>query len=84
MQPQEARVWATMAGALLFISGLLYMAWEALGRRRLSEPPQPAERNPKQTLEPRGQGLRFLSPLRNWLGVALMLVGGILLLFGMR
>lgn len=42
------------------------------------------ERNPKQTLEPRGQGLRFLSPLRNWLGVALMLVGGILLLFGMR
>lgn len=73
-------MWATLTGAVLFISGLLYMAWEALGRR-LSQPPQG---NPKQTLEPRGQGLRFLSPLRNWLGVVLMVVGGILLLFGMR
>ncbi|GCA47919.1 MULTISPECIES: hypothetical protein [Sinorhizobium] len=74
-------MWATLTGAVLFISGLLYMAWEALGRRRLSQPPQG---NSKQTLEPRGQGLRFLSPLRNWLGVVLMVVGGILLLFGMR
>jgi len=77
-------VWVTATGAFLFIIGLLYMAWEALGRRRLSEPPQAPRANPEQTLEPRGQGLRFLSPIRNWLGVALMVIGGALLLFGMR
>jgi hypothetical protein len=74
-------VWTALIGAFLFICGLLYMAWEALGRRRLSEPPRASE-DKRTTLEPRGQGLRFLGPVRNWLGVALMAGGAVLLLFG--
>jgi hypothetical protein len=74
-------VWAVLAGAFLFICGVLVMTWEALGRRRLSEPPSPDENDPK-TLEPRHQGLRFLGLTRNWHAAALMAAGAILLLFG--
>lgn len=69
-----------LIGAFLFIFGILAMVWEALARRRLSRPPK--QENDRQTLEPRHQGLRFLGPTRNWLGVGLTTVGGVLLLFG--
>lgn len=74
-------MWAVLAGAFLFICGVLVMTWEALGRRRLSEPPHPFENDP-QTLEPGHQGLRFLGLTRNWHAAVLMALGAILLLFG--
>jgi hypothetical protein len=73
-------VWAILAGAFLFICGVLVMTWEALGRRRLSEPPHSFENS--QTLEPRHQGLGFLGLTRNWHAAALMAAGAVLLLFG--
>jgi len=74
-------VWAVLGGAFLFISGVLVMTWEALGRRRLSEPPHPVDNDP-QTLEPGHQGLRFLGLTRTWPATLLMALGAILLLIG--
>ncbi|HXV30859.1 MAG TPA: hypothetical protein VD840_11045 [Sinorhizobium sp.] len=76
-------MWAILIGAFLVFCGILYLAVEALGRRRLSEAPDPSEKeDPTRTLEPRRQGLRFLGLARNWPGVALMVGGAALLLFG--
>lgn len=76
-------MWTVLIGAFLVFCGVLYITAEALGRRRLSEPPDPSRKEgPKRTLEPRRQGLRFLGLVRNWPGVALIAAGAILLLFG--
>ncbi|WP_083338533.1 hypothetical protein [Ensifer sp. LCM 4579] len=75
------RVWAILTGAFLVICGLLYMIAAALSRRRLSKEPDPAV-EPRQSLEPRRQGLRFLGVGRNWPGVVLMFIGALLLLYG--
>nr|WP_153438905.1 hypothetical protein [Sinorhizobium terangae] len=66
---------------------MLFMAREALVRRDLSNPsPQSQDRIDQggtgPTLEPKRQGLGFLSLARNWPGLALMAVGAVLLLFG--
>ena len=74
-------MWPVLAGAFLFICGVLVMTWEALGRRRLSEPPHPLDNDP-QTLEPGHQSLRFLGLTRNWHAALMMALGAILLLFG--
>jgi hypothetical protein len=73
-------MWEIPIGALLFICGLLFLFWEALGQRRLSDPHKLDQESP--TLEPRRQGLRFLGLNRNWPGLGLMAVGAILLISG--
>ncbi len=50
--------------------GVVCMAWAALSRRPLSDP-----QDTKPTLEPKGQGLRFLGLPRNALGLGLILIG---------
>lgn len=69
-------------GSILFVAGLLYLFGGALARRRLSEPHRSGQGDTKPTLEPRRQGVGFLSLSRNWPGVAMMAVGAILLISG--
>ncbi|CAN7412999.1 hypothetical protein [Rhizobium sp. LjRoot254] len=69
-------------GSILFILGLLYLFREALVSRRLSDPHRTNGANAKPALEPRGQGLRFLGLGRNWPGLAMIVVGSILLISG--
>lgn len=73
-------MWINLVGALLVICGLLYMVREVLYRRQLSDPH--GEGQP--TLEPRQQGLRFLGLARNWPGLAMIMIGAVLLLIGGR
>ncbi|SMF50124.1 hypothetical protein SAMN02982989_2707 [Xaviernesmea oryzae] len=82
-RPEEADAVLTIVlGAILVVAGLLYQFREALGRRRLSEPHRPDQAGSKPTLEPRRQGVGFLSIRRNWPGLAMMIAGAILLIFG--
>ena len=71
-----------IAGAILFIAGLLLLFRQALNSRRLSDPHGSSTAGAKPTLEPPGQGVGFLGITRNWLGLAMMAVGAILLLAG--
>ena len=71
-----------IAGAILFIVGLLMLFRQALNSRRLSDPHGSSAAGAKPTLEPRGQGVGFLGISRNWAGLALMTVGAILLIAG--
>ncbi|MBZ9605261.1 hypothetical protein [Phyllobacterium chamaecytisi] len=65
-------------GAVLVTAGVLYSAWSALSGRRLSRPP---DNQNSPSLEPRGQGLKFLGLTRNIPAIVLIVVGGILLLY---
>jgi hypothetical protein len=71
-----------IAGSILVILGLLLLFREALGHRRLSDPHPTGEVGTKPTLEPRGQGIRFLGLGRNWPGLAMIAAGAVLLIFG--
>lgn len=71
-----------VVGSILFIQGLLYLFREALVRRRLSDPHRTSDVKAEPTLEPRGQGVRFLGLSGNWPGLAMMAVGAILLISG--
>jgi hypothetical protein len=75
-------VFKIVVGSILFILGLLYLFREALVRRRLSDPHRTNDTNATPALEPRGQGVRFLGLGRNWPGLAMMVVGAILLISG--
>ena len=68
-------------GAILVIAGVLYSAWSALSGRRLSRPPQSPDNQNSPSLEPRGQGLKFLGLTRNIPAIVLIVVGGIMLLY---
>lgn len=69
-------------GALLFICGMLLMARTAIFRGNMSEP-HPTPRDPAGvTLEPSHRGLRFLGFTQNWPGIALAVVGALMLLLG--
>jgi hypothetical protein len=68
-----------LIGAALVTCGVLLLFLEALGRRPLSDPHRSAT-GTGPTLEPRGQGLRFLGVTRNWFGVALIGAGTAMLL----
>jgi uncharacterized protein YjeT (DUF2065 family) len=70
------------AGAILVVGGIIYMAFEALWGKRLSGPTRTVGGQARGTLEPRPQGLGFLGLTRNWPGMALLVVGAVLLLFG--
>lgn len=71
----------TLLGALLVFGGMIYLAAQPIWRNRLSsaKPTSPAETKP--TLEPSQPGAGF-SLKDNWLGLAIMLLGGVFLLIG--
>lgn len=55
------------------------MAGEAITYRQLSDEPD-RWGWPDDGLEPRRQGLRFLGPARNWLGLMMMGTGALLII----
>jgi len=68
-----------LIGALLVLSGIVYMAGAAIYRGRMSDPHvDPSDDAP--TLEPRHRGLRFLGLKANWPGLLLVAIGAIMLL----
>jgi hypothetical protein len=69
-------------GAVMVVSGMLYMAGAALFQKRLSGPTRTPEGQTRGTLEPSRPGVKFLGLTRNWPGIALFAVGAVLLLFG--
>jgi hypothetical protein len=74
-------VFTVLVGAALVICGIFLLFREALGRRPLSDPHRSPLTDTKRTLEPSGQGVRFLGLTRNWLGVGLVAAGtGLLIL----
>jgi hypothetical protein len=73
---------AVSIGALLVIAGFLFMARTAIFRDNLSEPHAPAYDPGGVTLEPHHRGLRFLGIQANWPGMAMVVIGALLLLFG--
>jgi hypothetical protein len=68
-------------GAALVIMGVVIAAMRTLRRGRLSEPGAAAPESPRDTLEPSGSGRR-LSLRADLPGIALVVIGGILLLIG--
>jgi len=91
---EEASMWSIWLGALLVISGVLLLASPPIWRGRLSErllraaPPvwrgrisgrQPLATAAPDTLEPREPGAGF-ELATNWPGLALIALGGALLL----
>ena len=67
-------------GALLVVSGVLYMAFQAIWRGRMSDA-RPSPPPTGATLEPQSRRGAF-GLKANWPGLALILLGGILLLAG--
>ncbi|PSJ60124.1 hypothetical protein [Kumtagia ephedrae] len=71
---------AVWLGALLVVAGVVYMAWAATRRGRMSDPhPTPTG----TTLEPARRGVGFLGLKPNWPGVLMIAAGAILLLGGL-
>ena len=68
-------------GAILVMAGVLYSVWAALGRRRLSQPPQSPVHQNSPSLEPRGQGLKFLGLTKNIPAIVMIVIGGVLMLY---
>jgi hypothetical protein len=68
-----------LAGAFLLICGVVMMARAAIARGRLSDP-NPKPNDPASTLEPRHRGTGFLGLGANGPGLALVVLGGLLLL----
>jgi hypothetical protein len=62
-------------GALLVLSGVLYMARATIWRGSLSRPA-------RDTLEPPRRGVGFLGLEANWPGILLMAIGAVLLVSG--
>lgn len=71
----------TLLGALLVMGGLLFLVAQPLWRGRLSTARRASAAVPKPTLEPSGPGAGFRLK-ENWLGLALMVLGGLLLFVG--
>jgi len=69
-----------LLGALLVLVGLVYMAWSAIRRGRMSDPAPKAGDGDKRTLEPQHRGLGFLGLKANWPGLVLLGLGALLLL----
>ena len=68
-------------GALLVFGGVLLMAYKAIWRGRLSGASRRDSIVESTTLEPKGRSAAF-DPKANWLGIALIALGAILLLAG--
>jgi hypothetical protein len=69
-------------GALLVIGGILFMARTAIFRGNMSEPHATATQPGNVTLEPNRRGLRFLGLGPNWPGILMMVLGALMLLWG--
>ena len=69
-------------GALFIIGGVVLAANATLRRGRLSEAEQPISHEPRDTLEPSGQGRR-LSFKADVPGLAMIVIGVILLFLGL-
>ncbi len=67
-----------LIGSLLIVCGIVYMAGVAVFRGRMSEPRSKPDGTP--TLEPRRRTLGFLGVRANWPGLAMIVVGVVLLL----
>jgi threonine/homoserine/homoserine lactone efflux protein len=67
-------------GALLLLAGLVYLAYAAINRGRMSDPAANRDEAGKRTLEPRHRGLGFLGWKANWPGLVLAAIGAVLLL----
>lgn len=68
-------------GVVLVVAGIVYLASQAIWRGRMSGQGAPLSA-PADTLEPPRQGMRFMGLAQNWLGILLVVVGGLLLLTG--
>jgi hypothetical protein len=77
----ELSVGFVSLGALLILAGVLMTAGKALFRGRLSEPRGSGQASAIDTLEPRKHG-RGLSLSANWAGLALIVLGALMLLGG--
>ena len=69
-----------LLGALMVLAGVVYMAWSAIHRGRMSDPAAGPSDADKRTLEPRHRGLGFLGWEANWPGLLLAGLGVLLLL----
>ena len=67
-------------GALLVIGGIVYLAGQAIWRGRLSGEGRSSAGT--GTLEPPSRGVGFLGFESNWPGIAAIVLGAGLLLFG--
>jgi hypothetical protein len=68
-----------MLGALLLLAGLVYLAFAAINRGRMSDPATNREDAGKRTLEPRDRGLGLLDWKANWPGLVMGALGALLL-----
>lgn len=68
-----------LISAACIVLGVLLLCWEALAGRPLSRP-RTSDDGAPPTLEPKGQGLGFLGPTRNWAGLSLIAAGMIIFL----
>ena len=66
-----------LLGALLVLGGLVYMAWAAIHRGRMSDTAANPNDADKRTLEPRHRGLGFLGWRDNWPGLVMAALGGL-------
>jgi hypothetical protein len=71
----------SLLGALLVLAGMVFLAAQPLWHGRLSTVRRPSAAMPEPTLEPSRPGAGF-SLTENWPGLALMALGGALLLVG--
>lgn len=70
-------------GALLIVAGVVLAANNTIRQGRLSEPPDDPAEETRDTLEPSGRGRR-LSFKADLPGIALFLLGAILIFAGLR
>ncbi|WP_265517252.1 hypothetical protein [Nitratireductor luteus] len=73
-------VWIIWLGAVLVILGLLYSARSVIFRGRMSDPH--SSPSAARTLEPKRSGIRMFGLKDHWPGLALIVVGAVILLFG--
>ena len=77
----DVRMAVIFVGVLLVFVGVLLMAYKAIWQGRLSGASRRDSIVESTTLEPRGRSTAF-DPKANWLGIALIALGTILLLVG--
>ena len=70
-----------LMGTLLFFGGVLFMAYVAIWRGRLSGASRRDPMVESPTLEPKGRSAAF-DPRANWPGLALIALGSILIYVG--